>query len=704
MNQSIKKFTGNLVLIASIAGIARPQPARGFVVAIPLAVAGANAFMVLLEGAAVITAGCGIGVLGREYWNKMVVPWYQPKSQSDTIAPPVVRPMVSARDHLKNLSVPKTVSHTGNASSSALNSDTEHVESEPTPSQDPQLEPPRKDFDFSGQSLMLAEFMRQMMNSREYEHRYDDSQRYKGTRDWKGYHPDLVKKHAKSIDEGKKLADQIREQIKEWIRQLPEFDFGKFKKQLEQIENLPRGISYETIQRDIESLQNEVDQGQFHNLIDKVHDLEEFVRSIEQIPEYKDLAKFWRKYLRENYTNEDGLLKDLPISRNPLVRVPNDSEVGTEAARNINHVQFVMKKIQGAWVYTMLSDQSIRKGDTPEAIARIELIADRIDQLKAMGDKLTKDWIRYGNGDSSVDSEKLKELVENFIGLGNALEKAKAPLEDDLTQFVKSNEAKVFDAKPVGENPGTLADQYMNWRKLLETFRRGANVTDSNWSFDGWSANLQPETREENDHRHDVNSKVEVSTSSEPTQKEDLEKFSEKYKGKIVRDDDGNLYLIEGIKTKSELNSKYKKSFKIVATGIVLLLKDLRIRMEYGQESNASSALRGKGLPPYQDEKPSLIFKSELGDVWVRVHGTLNQAGVWFMNPEDIAGLTAKEIQKKFSLPVVPTEVSDVHPPVGTTIRRGYVAANFDGDAGAIQYEFLDPPMAEWFSNRSSLK
>jgi len=79
---------------------------------------------------------------------------------------------------------------------------------------------------------------------------------------------------------------------------------------------------------------------------------------------------------------------------------------------------------------------------------------------------------------------------------------------------------------------------------------------------------------------------------------------------------------------------------------------------------------------------------------------------------EAIKGLSPLEIQRKYSLPSVPTQITDVNIPPGTTIRRGLTNSNLGGNAGAVQYEIviatLEPEVlrkqiAGWFSRTRPL-
>lgn len=80
-----------------------------------------------------------------------------------------------------------------------------------------------------------------------------------------------------------------------------------------------------------------------------------------------------------------------------------------------------------------------------------------------------------------------------------------------------------------------------------------------------------------------------------------------------------------------------------------------------------------------------------------------NQTSRWMAHPETYRGMTAEHIRVELSLQDVPSRISEVHVPAGTLIRRGRVAANFGGNAGAVQYELLEPIPVTCFINEQAI-
>ncbi len=93
--------------------------------------------------------------------------------------------------------------------------------------------------------------------------------------------------------------------------------------------------------------------------------------------------------------------------------------------------------------------------------------------------------------------------------------------------------------------------------------------------------------------------------------------------------------------------------------------------------------------PPYMPGSSVNVVESVREMRFMRVHGADNKARSWMMRLEDIVGLSPSQIKVKFSLPNMPTHVSEVLVPAGTGFRQGVVNPLFGGAGGAIQYELL---------------
>jgi filamentous hemagglutinin len=83
---------------------------------------------------------------------------------------------------------------------------------------------------------------------------------------------------------------------------------------------------------------------------------------------------------------------------------------------------------------------------------------------------------------------------------------------------------------------------------------------------------------------------------------------------------------------------------------------------------NADHAAIGNN-PPYKLGTVVVEYTTKEADVFVRVHNVNNPNRPWMMRKEAIAGLSAEQIQFKYSLPSKPSYVSEVHVPAGTRIR-----------------------------------
>lgn len=77
----------------------------------------------------------------------------------------------------------------------------------------------------------------------------------------------------------------------------------------------------------------------------------------------------------------------------------------------------------------------------------------------------------------------------------------------------------------------------------------------------------------------------------------------------------------------------------------------------------------------------------------------------WIMKADDIAGLTAKQIQDKFSIPgeLPPTHICDVIVPKGTAIEISSANGILGHNGGGVQYRLIDGYEKTWFVNSKPL-
>ena len=108
---------------------------------------------------------------------------------------------------------------------------------------------------------------------------------------------------------------------------------------------------------------------------------------------------------------------------------------------------------------------------------------------------------------------------------------------------------------------------------------------------------------------------------------------------------------------------------------------------------------------PYKKRTSVVEFTTESSEQFVRVFGEGgNAAGGWLMKKGDIQGLTPAQIQDKFALPKMPTQVVDVTVPKGTRIRTGTTApVKGWGNGGGQQYELIDQIPKSSFSKPQKL-
>ncbi|MBA1445366.1 MAG: hypothetical protein M3H12_09800 [Chromatiales bacterium] len=91
-----------------------------------------------------------------------------------------------------------------------------------------------------------------------------------------------------------------------------------------------------------------------------------------------------------------------------------------------------------------------------------------------------------------------------------------------------------------------------------------------------------------------------------------------------------------------------------------------------------------------KDHRFSNTTQSNRNFIRVYSEGNSRKEGRWIMREKDIRGLTAQQIQNKFSLPYKPTHIASVDIPKGTSIRFGIVGMNYGYKGGGKQYELFD--------------
>ena len=140
-------------------------------------------------------------------------------------------------------------------------------------------------------------------------------------------------------------------------------------------------------------------------------------------------------------------------------------------------------------------------------------------------------------------------------------------------------------------------------------------------------------------------------------------------------------------------------------------------------EANSKNAVDiAKGNdPPYLPDTQIVQVVAQQPTKMVRLYtpgdGGSRQAGSWVAPAEDIVGLSAAQIASKYSLPQVPTMITDVNIPAGTTLEISianpaspksnvgiYTGSN--GGGGGVQYQIkTDAPLdLDWFKNERALK
>lgn len=127
-----------------------------------------------------------------------------------------------------------------------------------------------------------------------------------------------------------------------------------------------------------------------------------------------------------------------------------------------------------------------------------------------------------------------------------------------------------------------------------------------------------------------------------------------------------------GNKVKSILSGISPKYFKI--TGI-----------KTAEEINAVKFPNYPDTPPFQLKTHVIEFVTTEPVDMVRVHGANNQMRAWVMRKSSIQGLSPAQIQEKFALPNLPSEVTELRIPKNTPMLRGQLEYEwFDRDMGRV--------------------
>ena len=131
-----------------------------------------------------------------------------------------------------------------------------------------------------------------------------------------------------------------------------------------------------------------------------------------------------------------------------------------------------------------------------------------------------------------------------------------------------------------------------------------------------------------------------------------------------------------------------------------------RANVKYARAEDVNVTYPEGYHPPYKSGTRIAEFTTKSDEQFVRVHvGEGNKARSWLMRREAIEGLTPHQIQSKYSLPELPTHVSDVEVPGGTRIRAGKINPGLNGSTGnAVQYELLETIEEANFTNTRLLK
>src|SRR5690606_27445962 len=132
--------------------------------------------------------------------------------------------------------------------------------------------------------------------------------------------------------------------------------------------------------------------------------------------------------------------------------------------------------------------------------------------------------------------------------------------------------------------------------------------------------------------------------------------------------------------------------------------------------ANAAAKVDDYGAP-FLSGSSILEITADEGAKFVRVFGGDSaQRGTWIMRAEDVTGLTPQQIASKYSLPQVPSQITDVQLPPGVKLEASVAGAIspgasrgvFTGDNGGgggvqFQIKYTGKFPLDWFINKRPL-
>ena len=146
---------------------------------------------------------------------------------------------------------------------------------------------------------------------------------------------------------------------------------------------------------------------------------------------------------------------------------------------------------------------------------------------------------------------------------------------------------------------------------------------------------------------------------------------------------------ISGCSEAAEGGSKTKSGYEYLDEQLGGLKDKVTIN-KYQSAENVNDWWKARGYnAPYKEKTIVQNITLTEDTKFVRVYDGINSSleGGWVISPEDIRGLTSKEIQAKFALEYEPKYIGEVELKAGDTIRLGEVGPNFGFDGGGIQID-----------------
>lgn len=209
----------------------------------------------------------------------------------------------------------------------------------------------------------------------------------------------------------------------------------------------------------------------YHNLVEELKSWLEEVRSLNEFKLTPELARYWDLRIKNEFVNENGILKSIPESHQYQINL--SSSGGVQTATWINHLLIVQKKIDAAAIHQaaqkeFLSDSNPDSDTFEITLDNYSLAQERENYLRE-NDILIAIILDFAhNFKNKITPNEIDAIVSEHISLGEKLESSPQSIEFFLHNFLRNQKEK--SPKNIFLNK----DQIELWHSLQNSIRTGA--------------------------------------------------------------------------------------------------------------------------------------------------------------------------------------------------------------------------------------